>query len=170
MSDQRPQEGDLNQEFRNLGKNLADTLRAIWESPERKRLQQDLENGLQDLGKTLRQEVDKFGESPTGQQMKADVDDVRQKVKTGEAQQKVRDELVSALRSLNTELERAAGRISRSDAEEGQREVYKGGDVGQHATANAQGVNADDGDNTSPSPGRQAVHPDDADSAPPPEK
>lgn len=151
MSDQSPQEGDLNQEFKNLGKNLANTLQAIWESPERKRLQQDLENGLQDLGNTLRQEVDKFGESPTGQRMKTDVEDVRQKVKTGEAQQKVRDELVTALRSLNTELERAAGRISKSDPKEGQREANKGGDVGQYATADTHGVHSDDVDSP-PSP------------------
>lgn len=171
MSEQQPPQGDLNQEFRNLGKNLATALQAVWESPERKRLQQDLETGLKELGTTLRQEVNTFSESPTGQRVKSEVQDVSQRVKSGEVQQKIRDELVSALQALNSQLEKAAANMpgSRTETDEGLREVHKGGDVAQYAGTDVHEIHPDDVDSTSPSTGHIEIHPDDVEAEPPPE-
>jgi hypothetical protein len=105
-------EDNLTEEFRNLGKNLADALRAAWDAPERKKLKQDIETGLNDLGTTMKQEIETLRDSPTGQRVKSDVDDLRDRLRSGEVESKVRGELVSALRMINTELQKVIERVS----------------------------------------------------------
>ncbi|HEX7974048.1 MAG TPA: hypothetical protein VF498_06545 [Anaerolineales bacterium] len=106
MTENKPPEDNISEEFRNLGQNLAEVLRTAWESPERKKFQQELETGLTELGKTLKREANTFNDSPTGQRLKENVQDVREGLHTGEAQTKVRSELLSALRFFNGELEK----------------------------------------------------------------
>ena len=96
----------LRDEFHNLGKNLLDTLRTAWDTPERKRLQSELEAGLADLTSTLRTEATNLSQSEAGQKLRGEVDDLRQRVRTGEVETRLRDELFSVLRQANSELER----------------------------------------------------------------
>jgi hypothetical protein len=93
-----------------LGRNLKSILQAAWESEERRKLQQELETGLAELGRSLNQTVDDFKESPTGQRLRADAEDLRTRIRTGEIETEVRDDLLSVLRRVNVELEKAAGR------------------------------------------------------------
>jgi hypothetical protein len=118
MSESTPSEDKLAEEFRNLGKNLVDAFRTAWETPERKKLQQDIESGLNELGNTLKEEYDTFSESPTGQRLKADVEDMRERVRTGEAETKVRNDLLVALRTVNDELQKVINRWSASQPSE----------------------------------------------------
>jgi hypothetical protein len=118
MSESTPSEDNLAEEFRNLGKNLMDAFRTAWETPERKKLQQDIESGLNELGNTLKEEYDTFNESPTGQRLKADVEDVRERVRTGEAEAKVRSDLLIALRTVNDELQKVTARWAASQPSE----------------------------------------------------
>jgi len=118
MSEDTPSEDKLGEEFRNLGKNLVDAFRTAWEAPERKKLQQDIESGLNELGNTLKEEYDTFSESPTGQRLKADVVDMRERVRTGEAEAKVRSDLLVALRTVNEELQKVINRWSASQPSE----------------------------------------------------
>ena len=107
----KPEE-NLAEEFHNLGKNLTDALRAAWDAPERKKLQQEIESGLNDLGTTLKQEVSTLRDSPTGQRFKSDVEDLKDRIRTGDVESKVRGELVSALRMINNELQKVIERVS----------------------------------------------------------
>lgn len=121
MSEEKPSENDLRDEFHNLGKNLLDTLRTAWDTPERKRLQSELEAGLADLTSTLRSEATTLSQSEAGQKLRGEVDDLRQRVRTGEVETRLRDELFSVLRQANSELERirtswAAAAQARSEA------------------------------------------------------
>jgi len=106
MSDDKPQEENLSEAFRNLGKNIVDVFRTAWESPERKNLQQELENGLNEFGSSIKKEIDEFSDSPTGLQIKSDVESLKEHIRTGETEAKVRSEVLNALRIVNTELER----------------------------------------------------------------
>lgn len=112
MSEQPPPEAevqpDLTNELRDLGQNIVRTLKAAWESPDRKRLQNELEDGLNELADTINSEVQTFTESPSGQRLKSDVEDIREKIRTGEAEAQVRRELMNALRTANQELQRVA--------------------------------------------------------------
>ncbi len=112
MSDQQPKDENLSDAFHTLGKNIVDIFRTAWESPERKNLQQELENGLNELGNTIKKEIDDFSTSPTGQQIKNDVESLKERVRSGETEDKVRSEVLNALRFVNNELERVSQEFS----------------------------------------------------------
>jgi hypothetical protein len=65
---------------------------------------------LTQLATTLKAEASSFNESPTGQQLKTDFEDLRQRVRSGEAEAKAREELLKALKLVNTELDKAVSR------------------------------------------------------------
>ncbi len=98
---------DVVTELHELGKNLRQALRDAWESEERKKLQGEIETGLSDLGKMLSQAASEFAESPTGQGLKADVEDLHERIRSGEVEAKVRSDLLAALRTVNAELKKA---------------------------------------------------------------
>jgi hypothetical protein len=103
-------EEDLANEFRVLGATLVEAIRTAWERPERKRLQEEIESGLTELGAALRQESETFRESPTGQRLKSEFDDLQERIRSGEAESRLRLELIGALRTINTELRKATER------------------------------------------------------------
>ena len=118
MNEQMPPEEDLTQEFRNLGKNLAEALRTAWEHPERKRLQEEITNGLNEMGDTLKQEAETFAESPTAQQLKSDVQQIGERVRSPEVHTKVRQELLTVLQTANNELQKVVQQWSAAQAQE----------------------------------------------------
>jgi hypothetical protein len=107
--------GEILDELHNLGKNLKDLLQSVWESEERKKAQQEIETGLNDLLRTLSQTANDFAESPTGKTLKADLEDLHQRIQTGEVEKKVRNEVVTALRMANEGLKKAT--VSQQPAE-----------------------------------------------------
>jgi hypothetical protein len=117
MSDNPPPESNVSEELRNLGKNLLGALQAAWEAPEFKQFQQDLSHGLGELGSTVKKEVNNFNDSPAGQQFRTDVNQFGERIRTGETQEKVRGELVGALKIANSELEKVIQRWSATSAQ-----------------------------------------------------
>ena len=114
QSEQPKPDEDLTNEFRVLGLTLVEAIRTAWESPERRRLQQEIETGLNELGTTLRQESETFRESPTGQRLKNEFTDLQDRIRSGEAETRLRQELIAALRTMNNELKKATDRWSGS--------------------------------------------------------
>jgi hypothetical protein len=114
-SDEAPQ-GDVTLEFRQLGQNLKEVLMAAWESEERRKFQREIETGLSELGRTLNQTIEEFKESPSGQRMKTEAEDLQGRIRSGELENQLREDLLSILRRVNTELERATTRTPPSDA------------------------------------------------------
>jgi len=110
MSETEKREDVLADEFRNLGKNLTEVMRSAWESPERKNMQAEIETGLDELGKSLNHEVSSFRQSPTGQRLKTDMEDLNQRIRSGEVTSKARDELLAALKRANEELQKVISR------------------------------------------------------------
>jgi hypothetical protein len=107
---QTPDPGDLINELRTLGNNLKDAMQAAWESPERKRVQQEIEVGLSELGATLSQVASDLHDSPARQRFHEDLEDLKQRVRSGEVETKIQSELLAALRAANAELEKAIRR------------------------------------------------------------
>jgi hypothetical protein len=110
--EQKDPEEDLASEFRILGQTLMEAIRTAWENPERKRMQQDIESGLNEFGATLRQEGETFRDSPTGQRLKSEIDELQERIRSGEAEQRLRQDLLNALKSINAELKKATERWS----------------------------------------------------------
>lgn len=110
MSEKPTPEENLADEFHNLGQNLLGVLRAAWENPERKRVQQEFEKGLSELGTALKREAEYFAESPTSQRLKADVEGISERIRTTETQEKVRQEVLNILQTANVELQKVIER------------------------------------------------------------
>jgi len=108
MSDESHEPGDLASELRNLGENLRGLFASAWDSEDRKRLQQEIEAGVNDLTNSLRSAASDFAESEAGRQLKEDVQDLGERVRSGEVEAKVRQDLTQVLRKINQELGRAA--------------------------------------------------------------
>jgi hypothetical protein len=116
MSDQQHNEENLRREFESLGHNLVEAMRAAWETPESKRLRDEVVTGLTDLGVTLKKEADNLASSQAAQQVKNGVGQVGEKLRAGEVQGKVRNELLSALQTVNNELQKVIMRWSTDPA------------------------------------------------------
>jgi hypothetical protein len=101
--DEKPA-GDILDELRELGLNLRNLLQSAWESSERKKFQQEIETGVNDLYANLSQAVKDFSNSPAGQNLKSDLEDLGERIRSGEVETKVRTEVVSALRAANESL------------------------------------------------------------------
>ena len=107
MSDQ-PQNpsNTIADELRQLGRNIKDALHSAWESEERQKLQQEVQDGLSELGNFLNQAADDLKSTQTGQTIQADIDDLKERLRTGEVENKVRSEILEALQTANRELQR----------------------------------------------------------------
>jgi len=115
MTDQEQPESSITEEFRILGKNLVDAVHAAWDSPERKRLQGEIERGLSEFQNSVSEEIEHLSESPTAQRMKSDVREAADRVRSSEVEKSIRQELITALKSINTELEKVSSRWSASE-------------------------------------------------------
>ena len=109
MSEQPdPQEkttsGDLASEFQELGKNLKNIFVNAWESEQRKSLQKELEDGFSELGTSLKQTAEELHDSDAGQRVKAEAEDLRDRVRSGEVETKIREDILAALHKVNSEL------------------------------------------------------------------
>lgn len=112
MPDQTRDESDLVGEFKQLTENLKAAMQAAWESPGRRQLQDDLKEGLEDMRQTFDQLASDFSKSQTGQQLKTDLEDLGDRVKSGELESQVRAELVGLLQRVNKELQTASDRMA----------------------------------------------------------
>jgi hypothetical protein len=168
MEEQQKPEESLAEEFRQLGKNLTEALHAAWDSPERKRLQEEISNGLNELGNTLRDEARHFKSSPTGMRIKAEAEDVRERIRRGEFESKARAELVAALHKANDMLRQAIEKLSQEREASGQSAQERRAGAPHHDRESTPMKDtghreADDLESdASQSSGRQDVHPDDA--------
>ena len=118
MTEDQQTENNLSDEFRNLGHNLMTALRSAWDNPEREKLQQEIEAGLEEFTSTVKEEVDHFSESPTGQRLRSDIGNLQERVRSGEVETRIRDDLINALRTVNNELEKATSKMPPAEAEE----------------------------------------------------
>ena len=108
MNQEPPPTGELSDELRALGENLRSLFQAAWDSDDRRRLQQEMETGIGALAESLGRAARDFAESETGKQMKKDAREFGDRVRSGEVETKVRQDLTAILRKMNEELGRAA--------------------------------------------------------------
>jgi len=56
----------------------------------------------------MRAEAEHMRESPTGQRVKADAEELRERIRSREIETRVREDLLAALRSINTQLRKVS--------------------------------------------------------------
>ena len=118
MSDQPQPEDNIKDEFRNLGKSLLSALQAVWDSPERQRIQNEIVEGLNEAGAALKKESEEFSLSQTGEQIKKNIEQLGEEFRTSEFKESLRNDLVKVLKSTNSELERVIDRFSQKTSTE----------------------------------------------------
>jgi len=177
MSEEKQPESNLAAEFRQLGENLTRALRATWDSPERRRIQDEISRGLSTLGDTIKNGAQEFGSTNTGQRLKSDVADLRGDLRTGE--DRLRQELLKALRTINTDLgqtvDRWAARSSQqsesgpgeSSGQQAMPEHERAGDTdrssGDPQSEKRQEIHSDDTATPPSNTGHREINPDDVD-------
>ncbi len=107
MGDQAP-EGELSSEFERLGRNLKEAAKTAWESEESRKLQAELKSGLAALEAGLSEAAKEVTSGETGERLKTEVNDLGQRVKSGQVESQLRKDLLSALRTINSELQKVA--------------------------------------------------------------
>ena len=98
----------LREELEALGDNLKQAMESVWESEERQRLQAEIESGLEQALSVVRSEVAAFSESETGERLRSDLKSIHKELESGEAASQLRQDLASALRSINQGLRKAS--------------------------------------------------------------
>jgi hypothetical protein len=108
MSESESSKSEVENEIRNLGKNLEGFFKALWESEERQRVQKDISQGLSEVGESLNRTADDISKSETGKRLRADVENIQRRYESGELREKAYGELMNVLRRINSELEGAS--------------------------------------------------------------
>lgn len=115
MTEEEKYEESLREEFNALGKNIKDAFTGVWESEERIHISSQIEAGISEVGEAISQAGTDIRESETGKQIRADIDEAADRIRTGEMREKFERDLVSILRSVNTEIEKATEGLSKSE-------------------------------------------------------
>lgn len=131
MSDQPQPEDNIKDEFRNLGKSLLSALQAVWDSPERQRIQNEIVEGLNEAGAALKKEADEFSLSQTGEQIRKNIEQLGEEFRSSEFKESIRNDLVKVLKTTNSELERVIDRFSQKPTPEPQSEPVEDKDSPQ---------------------------------------
>lgn len=115
MSDQKIPEGDLKEEFQNLSQNLKNIINTAWESEERKKVQADIQDGLDELYHAINNMIDEFKISETGKKVVQEIDDFGERLRSGEVRDKAHEGILSALKKMNEELEKASTKFTTNE-------------------------------------------------------
>jgi succinate dehydrogenase/fumarate reductase flavoprotein subunit len=117
VSEEHVVEEKLADDFKELGENLVEMLRAAWDRPERKAVKEDIEKGLNEMGQVFNDAMNDFSASDVGQKVKTEVDDLKGRVDSGEVEEKIRSEMKSALSTVNGELTKLIEKMRAAETE-----------------------------------------------------
>jgi len=105
MTEEKKSNSEIGNEFEKLGENIRQAVQGVWESEERKRIGQEIHDGLAEIGAAFTSLGDEVIESPGVQRVREEVDDFSERIQSGEVAQKINDDLVSLLQTINQKLE-----------------------------------------------------------------
>jgi len=106
---------DLVGEFRNLGRQLGETIRIAWQSEERRQVQGEISEGFRTFASELDKAVKEVRKSSAAQKAKTEASELRERVKPGEIGYKTRKSLAQGLGWLSSELANLADQFNLSD-------------------------------------------------------
>lgn len=121
---------DLAEELKKLGGQLENTLRAAWGSVKQQEIHDEVEDNFETLQDSLKKAADAVSEkadellrSEQAASLKSEVEDLRERVSSGEVTRKIQNEFVSTLRVLNEQLEKLANTWEPKKKEETEEET-----------------------------------------------
>lgn len=111
MSYRNPDQSNIVEELKELGRQLTATMRAVAGSEQVRSLGNDLKDGLREAAQNVEEAWDKVRERDEVQRIQAKAVDVAESFKTGEAQQEIRQEVADAIHALNLRLSQLLERL-----------------------------------------------------------
>lgn len=113
---------DVGKQFEALGVSLATAFRTAWESEENRKRLQGMQAGLESMVNEVGKAIQETSESPEAQRARAEAQKAAQSIHTAGQQtwQEARPHLVSALRQVSAELQKAISQLEQGDKEGGQ--------------------------------------------------
>ncbi len=118
MTEKETPEAKVQAEFHRLGKNIREAVEAAWASEDRQRISQQIESGLNEVGDVISQSAQEFTESDSAQRIREDIEDISERIRSGEITRKLEADLITILQSVNVEIEKATEKSSSSTSEE----------------------------------------------------
>ncbi len=116
MSEEPRAERSVTEELSKLGKQFAQTIRAAWESEDRRKLQKEIAEGLQKLGQQLNEAFEKASESEAAKQLREQAEKVVAEVRETDVVEELRKGLLAGLETLNKELGKLLERLETKEA------------------------------------------------------
>lgn len=110
-------EESLTDEFVKLGENIRGIVKTVWESDESIRVRQDVKKGLVELEHSLDKLSDELNESQAAQRIREEMEDLTDRVRSGEVETTVRSSMMSALKHVNAEIEKFSKHHRQDDTE-----------------------------------------------------
>jgi gas vesicle protein len=104
MTDKEKPGDELKQEFEKLGRNLRMLIQGAWESEKRKQASQEVQRGLNEVGNALSNAATQLTQEPAARKLQEEVDQLAERVRSGELAEKARSELIEALQGVNERL------------------------------------------------------------------
>jgi hypothetical protein len=103
---------DVAEEFKRLGRQFADTLESMWNSEERRRMENEIREGVRTFANEVDRVVRDARESPAATRVKEEAIGVKERVESTDVTHRAREGVVQGLRWLSNELERLANQFT----------------------------------------------------------
>ncbi len=103
---------DVVAEFKNLGRQFAETLQTAWNSEERVRLETEIREGMQSFVKEVDRVFQEAKDSPVVERVRTEAVDVKNKVETSDVGNKTRKGIVQGLQWMSEELGKLATKFT----------------------------------------------------------
>jgi hypothetical protein len=120
MSEEKPTHDtwhQVGQQFQTLGESLAEVIRAAWEDEGNRQHMQEMWAGLEKMVNEVGQAIKEASESPEGQRAREEAKKAAQSAKAAgtKAWQDARPHVLSALRSVDTELQKVINQMEATE-------------------------------------------------------
>lgn len=106
------QEGDVASEFKEIGRQFGETLRAAWYSEERMRFEKEVREGVNSFGREVNKVFGEIRESEAASKAKKEAGEVRDRVSQADVTDKAREGLAQGLHWFSLELEKLANQFT----------------------------------------------------------
>ena len=104
MSEEPKVERSIADELSRLGKQVADAIKAAWESDDRKKLQTEITEGIQKFGTQVSEAFEKASESETAKDLREKAEKVVEDIRESDVVEEARKGVLTGLDALNREL------------------------------------------------------------------
>jgi hypothetical protein len=109
-------ESEIVEEFKNLGRQFADTLESMWNSEERRRMETEIRAGVRTFADEVDRVIRDARQSQAATRMKEEASGVKERVESGDVPRRAQEGVVQGLRWLSHELERLAEQFTPAKA------------------------------------------------------